>query len=570
MENDPLAAPIGFGTIDGATYTPIYTTDEANEIAAAGGAWEPANTQAGYDMGVELGYNAPFDTGSAAPTTAAPQSGTLPGTDYPVTTGGGIGTSEGIGGGGRTYPEMSLPAGGAGAMGYAPAPGGGPPAQGPTYVPTEDVVMPAAYPATPPSPDGSWTGGEYLGAEPIPLPQDIPVEADATGAGYSGTNGGYGSGYGRSTGYGSGYQGGGYNNGGSSGGGYAPGGGYGSGGGGGEYSPQYSGSGGGYSGGGGSPSGYGAPGGMPQRSGFSQGLHAMMASGPPTNAGLRSLIGAPIAQMPGQGMDSGYSIPGQVDVAGGGGYSGGGGGYVPRGITGGGSSGGGGYNAMGMAFLNKMGGGGSSGGYAAPASGASGPTGGGSGTAPGGGGGMNDGLRNLSGWAGRQGYKGAALANTVYDNPEWLLPDMGLDPGTAGFELAAGLPDPTTMATIYNGDRKGWEGAPDDIANYYADTVDKTMNGSQWFDFEEGAQNVLDPRKGSVLADQYGGMTPDQQMYTAKNYLSTLANTTLGPTEAAALMSSYDARSAEIGNQSLHQKPGNYGNMLRKVGRGLF
>lgn len=173
------------------------------------------------------------------------------------------------------------------------------------------------------------------------------------------------------------------------------------------------------------------------------------------------------------------------------------------------------------------------------------------------------GLAGNAGWAGTQGYDRMQLSENIYDNPEWILPDVfsGLDTQGPGYAMLADLPfDPQLLYSLAQygagGGGLGTAG-PDAYANFL-NQMYTGIGGGQYIDFGE----VLNMLGGgdSELSYWLDNAPPSEVMGFLKGVLGTAAQglDSFGQNVVYTMM---PGMFAQQGNQLLKTSPQDTGNV---------
>lgn len=184
------------------------------------------------------------------------------------------------------------------------------------------------------------------------------------------------------------------------------------------------------------------------------------------------------------------------------------------------------------------------------------------------------GMRNVPGWAGRQGYTAAGL-NELYYNPSYVLPDVigkraAMGPG--GQMLANQPYDPRSLYMLTAGNkRSSMKAGPAGYANWLGQDYYPDLAGGQLPDFQKLMSGLEDPRKKSALGMQLAASTPAEQVNLYQQYLYDAAMASLGPDVASALIGMGDVTGMTMGNKALSMGPNQASNfnVMKRMTRGL-
>ena len=185
------------------------------------------------------------------------------------------------------------------------------------------------------------------------------------------------------------------------------------------------------------------------------------------------------------------------------------------------------------------------------------------------------GLENVSGWAGRQGYTGAALGDLVY-NPSLVLPDVigkRAATGPVGEMLTGVSYDPRTLYLLSAGNkRSSLKAGPEGYANWLGTEYYPDMAAGMTPDLQEMLRALENPRQHSALGEMFSTATPTEQVNLYQQFLYDAAMASgLGPEVAMAIIGAGADSAMLVGNRalSMNAKQGGGMNIPRRLGGGL-
>lgn len=186
-----------------------------------------------------------------------------------------------------------------------------------------------------------------------------------------------------------------------------------------------------------------------------------------------------------------------------------------------------------------------------------------------------DAMENVSGWAARQGYTGAALGDLVY-NPSLVLPDVigkRAATGPVGEMLTGVSYDPRTLYLLSAGNkRSSLKAGPEGYANWLGTEYYPDMAAGMTPDLQEMLRALENPRQHSALGEMFSTATPTEQVNLYQQFLYDAAMASgLGPEVAMAIIGAGTDSAMLAGNKalSMNAKQGGGMNIPRRLGRGL-
>jgi hypothetical protein len=109
-----------------------------------------------------------------------------------------------------------------------------------------------------------------------------------------------------------------------------------------------------------------------------------------------------------------------------------------------------------------------------------------------------------------------------------------------------------------------------DFTNALADTYDRTINGEEWFDYDQMAHNLMNMRNKSALGAGFKKMPAGSQASTLLNLTGAMFGTTLDPSSAATRQDRASALANQLASKYLTRKSKNTPNLAKAVSRDLF
>ncbi|MDQ3692070.1 MAG: hypothetical protein M3464_00370 [Chloroflexota bacterium] len=175
--------------------------------------------------------------------------------------------------------------------------------------------------------------------------------------------------------------------------------------------------------------------------------------------------------------------------------------------------------------------------------------------------GFDLGMSAPGGWAGEQGYQGMPLQDQIFENPEYILPDVfpGIDPYGAGYSMLAELPfDPSVLFNLTGGSQ-GTNMGYDDYTNWLQQMY-SAIGGGQYIDFGELMSSLANPDGDLAAWLNHPGVAAETKVGFLKAALGT-ASLGLTPRAASSLQASIPGMFAGVGNQSLKTPVPEQGNI---------